>query len=390
MMNPQGFMGARYFEEAEAVMRDPRIQKLAQNLVGYSVDVQPGEKVLVEMIGEERDLLKAVIEEIGKKGGHAFVELTDKAVQRTQLKYATEEGMKIWAEYDLARMKMMDCYIGIRAGSNVNDLSDVPEDKMKMYNALYSHPVHSEQRVKHTKWVVLRYPNASMAQLANVSTEAFEDFYFDVCNLDYAKMDKAQDPLAELMRNTDKVRITGPGTDLTFSIKGIGAEKCSGQKNIPDGEVYTAPVRDSVNGTISYNAATLYNGVTFENIKFRFENGKIVEATSNDTERLNEILDSDEGARYIGEFAIGFNPYILHPMKDILFDEKIAGSLHFTPGQAYDDTDNGNRSSIHWDLVLIQRPEYGGGEIYFDDRLIRKDGIFVLPELEALNPENLK
>lgn len=390
MMNPQGFMGARYFEEAEAVMRDPRIQKLAQNLVGYSVDVQPGEKVLVEMIGEERDLLKAVIEEIGKKGGHAFVELTDKAVQRTQLKYATEKGMKIWAEYDLARMKMMDCYIGIRAGSNVNDLSDVPEDKMKMYNALYSHPVHSEQRVKHTKWVVLRYPNASMAQLANVSTEAFEDFYFDVCNLDYAKMDRAQDPLAELMRNTDQVRITGPGTDLTFSIKGIGAEKCSGQKNIPDGEVYTAPVRDSVNGTISYNAATLYNGVTFENIKFRFENGKIVEATSNDTERLNEILDSDEGARYIGEFAIGFNPYILHPMKDILFDEKIAGSLHFTPGQAYEDTDNGNRSSIHWDLVLIQRPEYGGGEIYFDDRLIRKDGIFVIPELEALNPENLK
>ncbi|WP_334071793.1 MULTISPECIES: aminopeptidase [Paenibacillus] len=371
-------------------MRDPRIQKLAQNLVGYSVNVQPGENVLVEMIGEERDLLKAVIEEIGKKGGHAFVELTDKTVQRTQLKYATEEGMKTWAEYDLTRMKLMDCYIGIRAGSNVNDLSDVPEDKMKMYNALYSHSVHSEQRVKHTKWVVLRYPNASMAQLANVSTEAFEDFYFDVCNLDYAKMDKAQDPLAELMKNTDKVRITGPGTDLTFSIKGIGAEKCSGQKNIPDGEVYTAPVRDSVNGTISYNAATLYNGVTFENIKFRFENGKIVEATSNDTKRLNDILDSDEGARYIGEFAIGFNPYILHPMKDILFDEKIAGSLHFTPGQAYEDTDNGNRSSIHWDLVLIQRPEYGGGEIYFDDRLIRKDGIFVIPELEALNPENLK
>lgn len=370
-------------------MRDPRIQKLAENLVGYSVDVQPGENVLVEMIGDERDLLKAVVEEIGKKGGNAFVELTDKAVQRSQLKYATEAGIKAWAEYDLARMKMMDGYIGIRAGSNVNDLSDVAEDKMKMYNSLYSHPVHSEQRVKHTKWVVLRYPNASMAQLANVSTEAFEDFYFNVCNLDYAKMDRAQDALADLMKRTDKVHIVGPGTDLSFSVKGIGAEKCSGQKNIPDGEVYTAPVRDSVNGTIRYNAATLYNGVTFENIKFRFENGKIVEATSNDTKRLNDILDSDEGARYIGEFAIGFNPYILHPMKDILFDEKIAGSLHFTPGQAYEETDNNNRSSIHWDLVLIQRPEYGGGEIYFDDVLIRKDGIFVIPELECLNPENL-
>lgn len=368
----------------------PGFKKLAANLVGYSVNVQPGENVLVEMIGSERDLIKAVVEEVGKAGGRAFVQLTDRTVLRSMLKYATPEGIKTWAEIDLNRMKQMDCYIGIRAGENVNDLSDVPEENMKLYNSLYSHPVHSEQRVKHTKWVVLRYPNASMAQLANTSTEAFEDFYFEVCNLDYAKMDKAQDSLAELMRRTDKVRIEGPGTDLTFSIKGIGAEKCSGQKNIPDGEVYSAPVRDSVNGTISYNAASIYNGVTFENVKFTFENGRIVEATSNDSARLNEILDSDDGARHIGEFAIGFNPYILHPMKDILFDEKIAGSLHFTPGQAYDVTDNGNRSSIHWDLVLIQRPDYGGGEIYFDDVLIRKDGIFVVPELEGLNPENLK
>ncbi|OKP80044.1 aminopeptidase [Paenibacillus sp. P3E] len=371
-------------------MKDPRIQKLAENLVSYSVNVQPGENVLVEMIGSERDLIKAVVEEVGKAGGRAFVQLTDRTVLRSMLKYATREGLEAWAEIDLNRMKQMDCYIGIRAGENVNDLSDVPEENMKLYNSLYSHPVHSEQRVKHTKWVVLRYPNASMAQLANTTTEAFEDFYFEVCNLDYAKMDKAQDALADLMRRTDKVRVAGPGTELTFSVQGIGAEKCSGQKNIPDGEVYSAPVRDSVNGTISYNAATLYNGVTFENVKFKFENGKIVEATSNDTARLNEILDSDDGARHIGEFAIGFNPYILHPMKDILFDEKIAGSLHFTPGQAYDVTDNGNRSSIHWDLVLIQRPEYGGGEIYFDDVLIRKDGIFVLPELKGLNPENLK
>ncbi|WP_342444217.1 aminopeptidase [Paenibacillus sp. FSL L8-0638] len=371
-------------------MKDPRILKLAENLVGYSVEVQPGENVLIEMIGTERDLLNAIIHEVGKKGGNVFVQLTDRKVQSAMLRNATKEMLETWAEIDLNRMKQMHCYIGIRAGENVNDLSDVPEDKMKLYNSIYQHAVHSEQRVKHTKWVVLRYPNDSMAQLANISTEAFEDFYFDVCNLDYAKMDKAQDALADLMNRTDKVRISGPGTDLNFSIKQIGAIKCSGQCNIPDGEVYSAPVRDSVNGTISYNAQTLYNGITFENVKFRFENGKIVEATSNDTKRLNDILDSDEGARYIGEFAIGFNPHILHPMKDILFDEKIAGSLHFTPGQAYETADNGNRSSIHWDLVLIQRPEYGGGEIYFDDVLIRKDGIFVLPELEPLNPENLK
>ncbi|MCJ8011294.1 aminopeptidase [Paenibacillus sp. KQZ6P-2] len=370
-------------------MRDPRIQKLAENLVGYSVNVQPGENVLVEMIGPERDLLKAVIEEVHKRGGNPFVELTDRTVQRTMLMNATEEMVKAWGELDLERMKKMDCYIGIRSGENVNDLSDVPDEKMRLYNSLYNHPVHSGQRVNHTKWVVLRYPNASMAQLSNKSTEAFEDFYFDVCNLDYAKMDKAQDPLAELMRKTDKVRIVGPGTDLSFSIKGIGATKCAGEKNIPDGEVYSAPVRDSVNGTISYNTSTVYQGITFENIKLTFKDGKIVEATSNETERLNQILDSDEGARYIGEFAIGFNPYILHPMKDILFDEKIAGSIHFTPGQAYEDCDNGNRSSIHWDIVLIQRPDYGGGEIYFDDVLIRKDGLFVIDELKGLNPDQL-
>ncbi|MCY9513670.1 aminopeptidase [Paenibacillus apiarius] len=371
-------------------MKDPRLEQLAKNLVGYSIGVQPGENVLVEMIGSERELVKLVVDEIAKRGGRPFVQLTDRAVLRSMLMNATKEQMETWAEYDLLRMQNMQGYIGIRAGENANELADVPKDKMKLYESIYSHPVHMEERVKRTKWVVLRYPNASMAQLANTSTEAFEDFYFDVCNLDYSKMDKAMDALKSLMDRTDKVRLVGPGTDLTFSIKGIGSVKCSGQCNIPDGEVYTAPVRDSVSGTLSYNTPSIYNGFTFENVQFRFENGKIVEATSNDTKRLNDILDSDEGARHIGEFAIGVNPYILHPMKDILFDEKIAGSIHFTPGQAYETADNGNRSSIHWDLVLIQRPEYGGGEMYFDDVLVRKDGRFVISELECLNPEHLK
>src|SRR5690606_32848804 len=239
------------------------------------------------------------------------------------------------------------------------------------------------------KWVVLRYPNPSMAQLAGMSTEAFEDFYFRVCNLDYAKMDRAMDPLKELMDRTDRVRIVGPGTDLSFSIKGIGAVKCSGRRNIPDGEVYTAPVRDSVNGTISFNVPSVYNGFKYENVRLTFRDGRIVEASANDTARINALLDTDEGARFVGEFSLGFNPHILHPMNDILFDEKIAGSLHFTPGQAYEEADNGNRSAIHWDLVLIQRPEYGGGEVWFDDVLIRKDGRFVHPALEGLNPERL-
>ena len=261
---------------------------------------------------------------------------------------------------------------------------------MNIYGQTVQNRVHRDIRVPKTKWVVLRYPTNSMAQLAKMSTEGFEDFYFNVCNLDYAKMSEAMDSLVELMNQTDKVHIKGPGTDLHFSIKDIPAIKCAGERNIPDGEVYTAPVRDSVNGTITYNTPSPYQGFTYENVCLTFENGKIVQATANDTDRINKVFDSDEGARYIGEFAIGVNPYITQPMQDILFDEKIDGSFHFTPGQSYDEAPNGNHSSIHWDLVNIQRKDYGGGEIYFDGRLIRKDGRFVIPELEKLNPENLK
>ena len=285
-------------------------------------------------------------------------------------------------------MKGMDAYIAVRAGDNTSELSDVPSDKLNMYYKLTSPTL--DYRVNKTKWVVLRYPNPSMAQLANKSQEAFEDFYFDVCTLDYKKMSKAMDPLVDLMNRTDKVHIKGPGTDLKFSIKGIPAIKCDGLRNIPDGEVYTAPVRESMNGTISYNTFSEEQGFTYENIKFEIKNGKIIKATANDTDRINALLDTDEGARYFGEFAIGVNPYVLTPMKDTLFDEKICGSFHLTPGKCYEDAYNGNHSAIHWDLVMIQRQEFGGGEIYFDDVLIRKDGLFVIDELKGLNPENLK
>ncbi|MDT8859360.1 aminopeptidase [Alkalihalobacillus sp. MEB130] len=371
-------------------MRDPRIQVLAKNLITYSVELQKGEKVLIENFGLQRELVTALVQEAYNAGGFPFVLLKDHQVDRSLLMGAQEEQLAMMATFEAQVMSEMDAYIGLRAGDNISELADVPSDKMALHGKTVGTKVHREIRVPKTKWVVLRYPSSSMAQLANTSTEAFEDFYFNVCNLDYSKMDQAMDSLVSLLDRTDKVQLKGPGTDLTFSIKYIPSIKCAGKRNIPDGEVYTAPVRDSINGTITYNTPSPYQGFTFENISFTFENGKIVEATANDTERINKILDSDEGARFIGEFAIGVNPYIQHPMKDILFDEKIDGSFHFTPGQCYEEASNGNNSSIHWDIVMIQRPEYGGGEIYFDDVLIRKDGRFVLPELEALNPENLK
>lgn len=371
-------------------MKDPRIETLARNLINYSVRLQKGEKVLIENFGLQRELVVALVNEAYKAGGFPFVSLKDHQVDRALLLGAQEEQFEMKADFEANVMSKMDAYIGLRSGDNINEHADVPDEKMKIEGNTIGKKVHREIRVPKTKWVVLRYPNSSMAQLAKMSTEAFEDFYFDVCNLDYGKMSNAMDALVELMDKTDKVRITGQGTDLSFSIKDIKSIKCAGEMNIPDGEVYTAPVRDSVNGTLTYNTPSPYQGFTFENVSLTFKDGKIVEATSNDTERLNKILDTDEGARYIGEFAIGVNPFIQHPMQDILFDEKIDGSFHFTPGQCYDDAYNGNKSNIHWDMVNIQRPEYGGGEIYFDDVLIRKDGRFVIPELEALNPENLK
>ncbi|MFP3727495.1 aminopeptidase [Priestia filamentosa] len=371
-------------------MSTQSIQELAKKLVHYSTNVQKGENVLIEAFDIDIELVNELVKEVHNAGGNPFVNLRNQQVTRRMLLNATEEQIRTWTAYDKNQMQQMQAYIGIRGGDNIYELSDVPADKLKMFNTIYSKEVHLDVRVNETKWVILRYPSGSFAQLSGMSTEAFKEFYFNVCTMDYQNMDKAMDSLVELMNKTDKVRITGPDTDLSFSIKDIPAIKCSGLRNIPDGEVYTAPVKDSVNGVISYNVPTPQQGFVFENVKLTFKDGKIVETAANNTDKLNEILDTDEGSRFIGEFAIGVNPYILEPMKDILFDEKIDGSFHFTPGQAYKEANNGNDSNVHWDMVMIQRPEYGGGEIYFDDVLIRKDGKFVLPELECLNPENLK
>lgn len=371
-------------------MQDQRINALAKGLINYSCALKKGEKILIEAKGIDYMLVNALVKEVYKVGAYPFVEIYDNRVSRELLLGETQELAKLKAKFHSFRMQEMDAYIGIRGGENCNELSDVPEKNMQIESEFYSHPVHHEIRVKKTKWVVLRYPNQGMAQQAGMSTDAFEDFYFKVCNLDYSKMDRAMDALKVRLDRADKVRIIAKDTDISFSIKGIGSKKCSGHCNIPDGEIYTAPVKDSVNGVITYNAPSIENGFKFENVSLTFKDGKIIKATANDTEKLNSILDTDDGARYVGEFAFGVNPYINRPMGDILFDEKISGSIHFTPGACYDDCFNGNVSAVHWDLVQIQTKEYGGGEIYIDGELIRKDGLFVPDDLTVLNPENLK
>lgn len=374
-------------------MKDKRNEVLARQLLEYSIELQPGEVLYLEIKGRDTlELGKEVIRIATEKGAVPFWYYNDESLLRHWISSAGDDQFKKQADLHLELMKRADAYIGLRGSDNPFDLADVDSKQMGKQKTLFYKPVHLEERVKRTKWVVLRYPNNAMAQLAEISQESFEDFYYEVCCADYAKMSKAQDGLLALMDATDKVRIKAPGTDLTFSLKGIPCVKCDGKRNIPDGEVYTAPVRESVNGTITYNTPSLYEGVVYNGISLTFEKGKIIKATADtNNEKLNKILDTDEGARYVGEFAVGVNPFILHPMKDTLFDEKIAGSIHFTPGQCYDEAPNGNQSAIHWDLVLIQRPDYGGGEIWFDDKLIRKDGTFTDPVLEkAFSADNLR
>ncbi|MDA8633599.1 aminopeptidase [Verrucomicrobiales bacterium] len=364
-------------------MHDPRIDQLARQLVRYSTATKRGENVLIELFDVPEEMGIALIREIRAVKATPFINIHNAKISREMGRRATEEQYAAIAKNAMHQMKNMDCYIAIRGSHNVNELSDVPAKKMQMLSTKMR-PVLNE-RVNKTRWCVLRWPNPSMAQSAGMSTEAFEDFYFRVCLLEYKKLSRGMDALAKLMTETNDVHIMGPGTDLRFSIAGLPGIACGGQHNIPDGECFTAPVKKSVEGVISYNAPSIYQGIAFDNVKLEFDKGKIVKATANNTKAINKIFDTDPGARYVGEFAIGFNPEIKEPMRDILFDEKIAGSFHFTPGQAYEIADNGNRSSVHWDLVNIQRPDYGGGEIWFDGKLIRRNGQFVPKSLQSLN-----
>jgi len=373
------------------IMIDPRYRKLASVLVNHSLKVQPGNNVLIELFDTPVEMAEALVEQVYTAGGIPMVEVKNTRILRGLCISGNEDFFRTISDLELYRMKLADCYIGIRGGGYDTAFTDVHDRQMGYYEKLWWKPVHLEERCDRTNWVITKFPCFEVAQDAKMSTEAFEDFFFSACtDVDYGKLEEAQQPLTDLMTATDKVRIVGKGTDLSFSMKDIGAVNCAGSENIPDGEVYASPVKESVNGIITFNAASTYRGFTFENIMLEFKNGRVIDSDANNSERLEEILNADEGSRYIGEFALGTNPAITQPANNILFDEKISGSLHMALGDSItNQADNGNRSSIHWDLVLMQTPEYGGGELYFDDVLVRRDGVFTIDELKLLNRENL-
>ena len=371
-------------------MNDERITKLASNLLHYSCGLKKGQNIIIEASDESKDLVKELVRQTYQIGGYPFVRLSNNEISREIMLGMTEEQAKKSCKYTLPMFEDAAAYIGISSVLNKFENATVPSDKKQIYSKFYSKPVHIDTRVCKTNWVILNYPNPSLAQLAQMSTQEFEDFFFNVCNLDYSKMHQAMLNLQKLMQKTDKVRLVAADTDLTFSIKGQPAIICSGKCNIPDGEIYTSPIKNSINGKIKFNIPSLYKGIIHNDITLEFKDGKVIKENSSNTKQLTAELNVDDGARYVGEFALGVNPYITKPMYDTLFDEKMSGSIHMALGNAYDDAPNGNSSQNHWDIVLSMTPEYNGGQIYFDDVLVRDNGLFVLPELKCLNPKNLK
>lgn len=358
--------------------------RLAEKLLTYSVDLQENENVMIQLVGLNGiGLARALVEAARKMKAHPFVRIEDSEIQRELLERGDHDFWQNQAEADhLPLMKQMQAFIGIRATENIYEGAGVSSAANKAYAESFLKPVHFDQRVNHTKWCILRYPSASFAMNAKMPSRDFSRFYYNACLLDYNKLRDAMKPLEERLRKTREIRLAGRGTDITFSVEGQNWIPCYGSRNIPDGELFSSPIIDSVNGEITY-APSVYQGKPFEFVKLLVKNGVVTGFDSSNNQALEEILDTDEGARRFGEFSFGTNPVIESPMYDILFDEKIYGSNHLTLGQDYEEASNGNKSTIHWDLVCI------GADVFLDGVLVRKGRLFVTDDLKCLNPEHL-
>jgi aminopeptidase len=367
-------------------MNDPRWRELAV-LFCKATKLKKGDNVFLHAIDlEGLPLLIAFYKEaVLREAGSIVYSVTIPELEHFFLKNAQAEQLQFFPEWDLERMKKMDVFMAARARTNGLELSDISPERVAQRNKVID-PI-SEYRVKHSRWCLTYVPTDHDAMLAGMSTPAYFDYYFQATLQDYAALKMKNQALRDLMARTDRVTIKSPDTDLQFSIKGIPVKSCHGEYNIPDGEVYTAPIKESVEGWVKYNVPSLYQGREWSNVRLEFRDGKIVDAQCDQGQAaVNGMLDIDEGARYVGEFAIGTNTGIRRAAKNTLFDEKIFGSFHLTPGRAYDEADNGNRSTVHWDLVKILTPQYGGGRIEFDGVAVMEDGLFVHPELLCLNP----
>lgn len=359
-------------------------RQLAKKILEFSCELEKGQNVMLQLVGLNGiGLLRALVEHARSMGAHPFVQIEDTEIQRMIVETGDKEFWKRQTELDqLPLMKEMDAFVGIRAALNIYEQSEVSKEANKIHADYFVDPVHFKERVNNTNWVVLRYPSEAFAMNAKMPTQKFREFYYNACLLDYTELAEAMKPLQNRLEQTEMIHLKGEGTDIEFSVKGQTWIPCFGKRNIPDGELFSSPILSSVNGYISY-APSVYQGKPFEFVKLEVKDGVVVDFDSSNNEQLEEILDTDEGARRFGEFSFGLNPVIDKPMYDILFDEKIYGSNHLTLGNDYEIAPNGNESNIHWDLVCI------GADVYLDGEKIREGRTFVADDLTGLNPETL-
>lgn len=373
-------------------MLDTRLDQLAELLLTHSLRLTSGELFEINAGAAAKPLIKALMKRAHRLGAVPYVRLEDDELQRLFFGFIdanhpenTQAVFEKQIEWEKARWAHLAAHVDIGVDENDAELSAADPRAVSLYRAAMR-PIR-DIRIDERRWVYLHWPTMADAQKANMCYDDLYEFFLRSALVDYARMRQSMQPLIDLMLRTDAVHIKGPGTDLQFSIRDMPVVPCFGERNIPDGEVYTAPVKESANGVIQYNTALHMLGRQYHDPRLVFENGRIVQAScANDTQGLNRLLDTDEGARYLGEFALGVNNEITSPMGNTLYDEKIGGSFHLTPGCAYASAFNGNKSSLHMDIVCLQSAPYGG-EIYFDNTLIRRDGLFLPPELCGLNPE---
>jgi aminopeptidase len=374
-------------------MHFDRLSILAERMVNYSLKLQRGERAMIAAGHSAMPLVKVFAAECLKVGAIPFTYFMDEELTRLFLSSLPQDNDALLNEsiatYVDPINRMMDgveAVVVIRSKETDTPYAGTTGKTLMAYQQQFGLLFHRFTNEK--KWIVLDWPTPLQARKARISYQAFYKFVMDVSLVDYAALHQAALPAKAVLDAADRIHITGPGTDLYFSKKGINTIIGAAANSYPDGELYTAPVKDSVEGYVTFTVPSNYMGQTFHGVRLELEQGKIVKATckKGSQEALNAILQTDEGASYIGEFALGINPDIRQPMNDIHYDEKIAGSFHFTPGNCYNDAYNGNRSAIHWDQVCMQDPAHGGGEIWLDGQLLRKDGVFVMDIFKALNP----
>ena len=367
-------------------MHDPRVRKLAETLVGYSLKIKKDDVVVISTEPSAAPLVEELYRAILAVGAHPMTHITMRGLTRLGLKYGSDEQLSRISPFERFGNEQADVQIIIDASTNTRELSGIDPARLSLAHAVRHELMTTFMRRSATgelRWCVTLFPTEALAQDANMSLPDFEDFVYNVCFLNeddpaakWREMHTEQQRLVNYLSGKREVRLIGDGTDLTLGIAGRTFISCAGDKNFPDGEFFTGPEETKVNGTVRFSFPAVFSGRQVEDVRLTFEHGRVVQASAQSGQDfLEQMLDLDDGARILGEFAFGNNPNVSQYTKNILFDEKMGGTVHLALGASYPETGGLNESALHWDMVCDLR---NGGEVYVDGVLFAKDGKFVV------------